>query len=179
MKAVVVIDSATPALEALADRIEDNERFYRQWLDRMKGKIRRDVTAKHGQSQFWRKRVAGSVATSLSGGRASLFTSNPEAIHKQFGGPIVARRVKMLTIPIAPEAQGKTAGQLSGGNRQLFKVEVSGNRALLGYRDADDTFRALFLLVPRVNQRAEPWWPTEDDAVDIAMGTLNNLIQTE
>lgn len=180
MKAVVIIDSATPALEALANQIEDKDRLYRQWMRRMLHKIDNDITDKHGQSQFWHKRVAGSVETSLFGGRASLFTSNPEAIHKQFGGLIYPKTVKMLAIPLDSEV--KKSGDWPrdrAKDRKLFKVEVSGGRALLGFKTDDGEFKALWLLVPRVEQRAEPWWPTEEDAIEIALKTLDDLIQTE
>lgn len=71
---------------------------------------------------------------------------------KVTGGTITPKRAKALTIPMLPEAVGRTAAkyQTDTGNR-LFKIK--GKKAL--FRKDGDGVKAVYALVSRVTQK--PW----------------------
>jgi hypothetical protein len=90
---------------------------------------------------------------------AEVSSNHVGATLKQYGGtirPVVARA---LTIPIAPEAEGKRAYELERPDRPLF---VPRGTRLLGYgkgRGKKREFRALYVLAARAVQEPDPWFP--------------------
>jgi hypothetical protein len=111
-----------------------------------------------------------------------LVDGKSPAAHKEFGGPIVARNRAALTIPIAPEAQGKLARQFSA--LTLLKPNASGDLVgVLGVmrgRGKNKSFKALFLLRRRTRPQArEPWWLTSDEALEIGQAVGSEWLDLE
>lgn len=102
----------------------------------------------------WNFRTASKDGATISNGA-------PYYRFKVTGGTITPRRAKALTIPILPEAVGRTAKeyQTDTGNR-LFTIKDK--KAL--FRKDGDSVRAVYALVARVKQG--PWpgaLPPTDD----------------
>jgi len=111
-------------------------------------------------------------------------TSHVAAGIRQTGGPISApgkgpgaTGARMLTIPVAPEAKGKTAGQLRKAGWTIFAIpgKPAPARFLLGYRlkasrckrkrkgkATRPTAQLLYVLKKSVYHPADPWFPSED-----------------
>jgi len=72
----------------------------------------------------WYKQVAAAWATgAVSADGAQLLNGASFFAHKVTGGVIRAKRVKFLTIPLIPEAHGKTARQYAQENgTKLFTI---------------------------------------------------------
>jgi hypothetical protein len=165
----------SPQLKALIGTLTNRSRFVAEWASKTASMARRSAVAHGSGGGFWERDIAVSVEIeSVSGDAFVVRTRSPLAIHKQFGGKIRATKAKFLTIPIAPEAQGKRASELSGGHRDLFRVEGKSGKAVLGYDDGS-RFHPLFVLVREVNQKAEPWWPTagEVEALGVTIAEKN------
>lgn len=85
----------------------------------------------------------------------SVTVAHPSIAQKVFGGPIVAKRARALTIPVSEEAYGRTASTFEAETgRQLFLLR-SEARLFLASR-VGGTTRAEYLLTPRVDQEPEP-----------------------
>jgi len=162
-------DAAEPreSVRRLAATFTDRAAFHAEWASRVAALARRKAVSHGGGGGFWERDVAGSVEIQPDGDGMVVQTTDRKAIHKEFGGVIRATNVEFLTIPVAPEAKGKRASELSGGDRDLFRVEGKSGKALLGY-DEGDRFHVLFVLVRETRpQKAEPWWPTEAEVAEI------------
>jgi hypothetical protein len=93
------------------------------------------------------------------------------AAQKQYGGTIRAKNARALTIPIAPEAEGKRAAEFAMGGRPLFVIASKGGNSILGY-SAGDQFVPLYVLKRSVTQKADPFFPTDDEigAIGVSEG---------
>jgi hypothetical protein len=93
----------------------------------------------------WNFRTASKDGATISNGA-------PYYRFKVTGGTITPRRAKALTIPMLPEAVGRTAKEYETdtGNR-LFTIK--GKKAL--FRKDGDSVRVVYALVARVKQ--DPW----------------------
>jgi hypothetical protein len=82
--------------------------------------------------------------------------------HKVTGGTITAKRVKFLTIPVTPEAHGRTARQFSKDIGKLFAA-----KGCLMWKKADGSINAAYILKRSVNHT--PWpnaLPPDAEIVD-------------
>lgn len=128
----------------------------------------------------WYKQVAAAWGTeSVSADGAALVNGANYFAHKVRGGTIKAKRVRFLTIPLIPEAHGKTARQYAQENRvKLFTIpgtavlfaqsKRSGSQSLLGRTvgrsrggkkvglEARTKISAVFALKRSVNQKPTP-----------------------
>lgn len=178
LQSSVAISQADERLQAMTAALRDRAKFLAEWASRTATLARRQAAAKGSGSGFWESDIAGSVEiVSVSANEFLVKTESPIAIHKQRGGPIRAKNVEFLTIPIDDEAKGKRASELSGGDRDLFRVEGQSGQPLLGYDDGDQ-FRALFVLVRETRpQRPEPWWPTDDQVAEIGIAVATRHLE--
>jgi hypothetical protein len=86
------------------------------------------------RTNFWLQ-VMRSVQTPtlpVSGTPAVVSINDPRFAQKLYGGPIVAKRAKALTIPVSPEAYGRTASVLEQEKGiKLFAIWQKGGGGLL------------------------------------------------
>jgi hypothetical protein len=86
------------------------------------------------RTNFWLQ-VMRSVQTPtlpVSGTPAVVSINDPRFAQKLYGGPIVAKRAKALTIPVSPEAYGRTAAVLEQEKGiKLFAIWQKGGGGLL------------------------------------------------
>lgn len=86
------------------------------------------------RSNFWLQ-VMRSVQTPIppSSGTPTLISINdPRFAQKLYGGPIVAKRAKALTIPVSPEAYGRSASVLEQEKGiKLFAISTKGGGGML------------------------------------------------
>lgn len=168
-----VSDSATGDLEALLKRLDNRKGFYQVWGGRLNTKIRKNARAKGGKS-FWRALADSTQVDYVSDRGASVVVQHIAAAQKQFGGRIAAKNSKYLTIPISDEARRKRAGEFS--LVKLFTITSKKGNKILGYSDGDK-FNGLYLLRKAVDQRADPFLPTDEET--IAMGEKTAIKQIE
>lgn len=93
---------------------------------------------------------------------AVVFTRNPYAAIHQFGGVIRPKNAKALTIPIAPEAEGKRASDFP--RKQTLLLLREGKAPLIVLKMPDNTIKPLFVLLKSVRIPARPFMepPPED-----------------
>lgn len=125
-----------------------------------RGKERTEPNRLGGRrTHFWRQ-VADSVQAPLVRGDTAVTISinHPAIAQKVMGGTIHAKRAKLLTIPVSPEAYGRTAATFEHetGLQLIFLRE--GKNALLATRRNKDN-KALqieYILTPSVTQAPDP-----------------------
>jgi hypothetical protein len=145
-----------------------------RWGQAVSIKARGNARAKGGK-KFWRQ-IADSVRLkTLSSESVEVGVWHVAAGHKQTGGPIVAKNVKNLTIPIPGSgAEGKRASEFEQGGRDLF---VPKGTHVLGYSDGNDQFHALYILTPRTKpQRPDPFFPDGPAISAIGLYEANRYI---
>jgi hypothetical protein len=140
--------------------------FLMVWGNAVAKEARQNARAKGGRN-LWREIARATRVEKLGQLGVAVACYHVAGGHKQFGGPIVATNAKALTIPIAPEAEGKRAAEFELGGRELF---VPKGTHVLGYSDDEGQFHALFVLVKRTKpQRAFPWMPGAERVGEIGM----------
>lgn len=129
-----------------------------------------------GGRRFWHDIAKNCRTRSVTETSAEVYSDKPGASLRQFGGTIVPVKAKALTIPISPEAEGKTAREFSAGGKVLFKIKGKGGNGILAYTDSDGQLHALFALRMRVYQKPDPWWPTDEEVADIGLAEAQRMI---
>lgn len=125
-----------------------------------RGKDRTESNRLGGKrTHFWRQ-VADSVQAPMVQGDTSVTISvnHPAIAQKVLGGTIRAKRAKMLTIPVSPEAYGRTASTFEHETGLKLIFLKAGNNALLATRRSQDS-KALqieYILTPSVEQAPDP-----------------------
>lgn len=153
------------ALVAAAGRAVANtlRAHYRQ-------KDRTEINKLGGQrTHFWLA-VSRSVQAPVMEGetRAAVSINHPAIAQKVFGGIISAKRVRYLTIPVTPEAYGRTARTFESetGLKLIFIKPAEKGKAPCLATVAEDSGQVTtqFLLTPSVTQDADPTaLPAQDD----------------
>ena len=155
----------TPELDVLIHSLKNQQAFLLLWGNKIARQARENARAKGGR-RFWGEIARSLRVRAVSDTAVEVGFNNPEqealGSHKHYGGEIRAKNKQALTIPIAPEAKGRTAAEMSVG-RKLFVVNGgSDGTGILGYTDGAGAFRALFALRKRVVQKPDPWWPPDE-----------------
>lgn len=155
----------------LASRVRKPLRLLKTWGNSVAKSARANALEKGG-TNFWRG-IARSVRLKQASESSMIVGSNHfAAAQKQFGGEIRAKKKQALTIPVSPEAKGKTAKEFKSGGRPLFVVrgnlEGKDTLGLLGY-SAHGEFFPMFVLRKSVKQKAEPWFPEEAEITSLGM----------
>ena len=154
-------------LDRLVSKLKRPAPLFKTW-----GLKTRDLGREHARQhskggKFWRGIERQTVLVSVDNSGARVECQHFAGWHKEHGGVIKPVNAEALTIPINPKAEGKTAAEFSLGGKQLFILKGTN---LLGYSSGTGKsarFVPLFLLVRRVNQKAEPWWPTRQEVSEI------------
>ncbi|MEA4862718.1 MAG: hypothetical protein VB042_05375 [Victivallaceae bacterium] len=153
------------ALEKLIASLDNRAAFVAQWAARSATVVRARARAKHPGSELWGGTIPGAVVVNHSGEQAEVGMDMASkggqiAAHKEHGGTIRARRGKYLAIPLIAAAAGKSPRTFFDMRDTVFRKTRRGG--VLGWMDGEQ-FRAVFALVPSVDQKAEPWWPADDE----------------
>lgn len=106
---------------------------------------------------FWgqvQESVRGPI--DMPGGGVRVAVTDPRILQKIRGGPIVAKNVRYLTIPIHPESYARRAAELFSIVGRLFVIHTrKGHLFLAGRKQGDKRATFYYLLKERVNQK--PW----------------------
>jgi len=165
----VSIDEVTPLFQRLALALSPSRqsRLMLQWGAYTANEARKNALAKGGR-RLWRA-IARSVMVEKVGARGDVAVRayHIAAAQKQFGGSISApgkgpgsKGAEALTIPIADEAEGRMASEFD----PLGIFRPKGTNVLAINRGG--VLENLFALVKSTEeQKADPWWPTEDDTL--------------
>jgi hypothetical protein len=127
---------------------------------REKDRTEGNTLAPDRRSHLWNKIAQSVQAPVISDRAATIDVTHPIIPQKVFGGPIIAKRAKALTIPISGEAYGRsTATFEQETGLQLFvlkkKNDPNGRGGLLAAAEGQG-IKVHYLLTPRVDQEADP-----------------------
>ncbi len=157
------IAATTARLDSLVSGLKRTAPLFKTWGLRSRDLARKHAAAHSKGGKFWKSIARATVLSRVDASGATVECQHFAGWHKEHGGTISAVKAKALTIPIAPQAEGKTAAEFSLGGKRLFVPKGS---SLLGYSDGT-RFVPLFLLRRRVSQKAEPWWPSASEITAI------------
>lgn len=104
------------------------------------------------RTNFWSAVAASVQSPRMLPGRIVISITHPAIAQKVHGGTITAKKTKNLSIPIAPEAHGKSPRVFSS---LQFAMTAAGVK-LLGLRESGGGIKWLYLLTPSVTQDADP-----------------------
>ncbi len=177
---MVRIEFQPPDLDPILRVVATNERlrrsFLKNWANAAAMDARANARAKGGR-RYWSDLARSIQVRRVSERAEEVSSSQIGAGLKQFGGTVRPKHAKALTIPIVPEAKGKTAYELERPDRPLFVVsEATGDPetvGVLGYakksRKGDvSSFHPLFVLRRKAQMRPEPWFPTAQRIAELA-----------
>lgn len=109
---------------------------------------------------FW-SMVAGSVnAGRIEVGRVRISVANPYFAQKVFGGPIIPKNAKNLTIPVDPLSRGRTVSVFeyeTGIKLFLLKKKGGGLTKLLAGLSASKSLKVFYVLSKGVDQDPDPY----------------------
>lgn len=136
------------------------------------------------RQKFWLQVAAGVQPgqIDLGMGRITIPINHPAIAQKVKGGPIRAKRVQNLSIPVDKEAYGRNAAtyERETGNK-LFFIK-SGRFALLVTKMDPDSkfFQAIYLLTPSVYQKPDPdALPSEAEMNAVIVESGNEALQRQ
>lgn len=163
----VRIDGAAVSEEfdALVVKLRNKAPLFKTWAQATAKLAKRNARAHSKGGRFWLA-IADSVKIdSVDDSGASLTCHHFAGKHKHEGGTIRPKNKKCLTIPVSPEAVGKTAAEFALGGTPLFKPK---GMDVIGY-SVDGVFKSMFALRTSAVQDPEPWWPSPSDVSDIGL----------
>jgi len=99
--------------------------------------------------------LLNSISRRHTGKEATVFTNNPYARIHEFGGVILPKRAKALTVPLSPLAEGKRAGDFD--RKQTFLLKRDGKAPVIMLKQEQGEPIALFVLLKSVRIPARPF----------------------
>lgn len=110
------------------------------------------------RTHLWNEFARSVNVPVLTDTTAQISISDPRAAHKHTGGVITAKRVKFLTIPVAPEAHGRTARTLESElGIKLFVLGTGDRAGLFGQMaGGEQGVKMYFVLKSSVTQPPDP-----------------------
>lgn len=155
-----------PLVAALVFQLRNKNAFVKNWANSVAIEARENARKKGGR-RYWAELARSIRVRSVTTTEAEISSDHRGAVIKQYGGEIVPVNKKALTVPISPEARGRTAYQIERTGKQLFVVSQRtgdpGTIGVLGYarerKNGNSDFRPLFVLRKRVVQKPDPWFP--------------------
>lgn len=148
--------TATSAyLRHLIASLRNKGAFFKVWAHKTSLMAKTSARSHSKGGRFWLSIANLTKVTSANDSGAVVSCLHFAGAQKEFGGTIKAKNAKFLTIPIAPEAKGKRAGEFEN-------TFVMGGIIFQGIehgKKKDGGLKALFVLKKSVTQDAEPWWP--------------------
>ncbi len=158
-------NEATPLLNRLALGLTPTRQrgLVLSWAIRVRDEAKRIARGKGG-SRFWAQLARTIHAVPRGTSAARVQVDHVAAAQKQFGGPIVAKPGKALTIPLNPVAKRRRAREF----RDLFILPGSNLLVRHVGPRANGELVAMYLLVKRVRpQRPDPFMPNETQIANL------------
>lgn len=143
-------------LRDLVGLLKNRGAFFKVWGHKATLMAKTSARSHSQGGKFWPSIANLTKVTSAHNDGAVVQCLHFAGAQKEFGGTIRAKNAKFLTIPIAPEAKGKRAGEFEN-------TFVMGGIIFQGFEHGkrkDGSLKALFVLKKSVDQEAEPWWPS-------------------
>lgn len=155
-----------PLVAALVFQLRNKKAFVKNWANSVAIEARGNAREKGGR-RYWQELARSIRVKSISATEAEISSDYKGAVIKQYGGEIRPVNAKALTVPISPEAKGRTAYEIERTGKKLFVISQKtgdpGTVGVLGYartrKSGDSDFRPLFVLRTRVMQKPDPWFP--------------------
>lgn len=160
-------DSTMADLREVLGRVRKPERMLKviakRAEDELKGYFRtRDLISPNKlgaeRKHFWQQ-VADSVTgeEDAAGSTVRLGIAHPHFAQKLYGGVIRVKSARALTIPVTPEAYGKTTKEFQAATGlRLFRIKPHGKEWLATRLKGAKEVTVQYLLKPSVNQAADP-----------------------
>ena len=108
------------------------------------------------RQHFWRAVGLSVQLPELTDTNATVTVSDPRYAHKVQGGTIEAKRASFLTIPITPEAYGRTAAVFERETGMKLFALGHGGQGVLAVKSADGQVIPQYVLKKSVNQKPDP-----------------------
>lgn len=170
MISVNIHENATVHLKSLT---KQSKKMYMDLFGNMyKTETVKRARARSKGGTFW-SRIIGTIALEQKSDSVLVGTTSIYASHKQTGGMIKAKFKKCLTIPISPESRNKNVGDF----KDLFKIKSKTGNDILAQKDGDE-IKPLFILRKSVKQKAEPFFPSNEETKPIAETAYNATMKT-
>jgi hypothetical protein len=116
------------------------------------------------RTNFWLQIARSVQSPAVEGDHVRVSINDPRIAQKVYGGTIRAKRAKSLTIPVAPEAYGRTAATLEHElGIKLFVMPSDFGQGLLAAtiskgkgKNAKNTIKVFYVLRGSVHQDPDP-----------------------
>lgn len=133
------------------------------------------------RTHMWNEFARSVNVSNLTDTGAAVVISDPRAAQKHLGGEIHAKRAKMLTIPVTPEAYGRTARTLASElGIKLFVLGTGDRAGLFGQAGGGEHGIKMYYLLKRsVMQSPDPpegILPPEDEIKTVALTHAQNAL---
>ncbi len=144
-------------VKCVISNVHNKITLLKKWANSCADEARANAAAKGGR-RYWSELASLIRVKSVSDNTAEISADHVGADIKQYGGVIKPVSKQALTIPIAPEAKGKTAYECNTSAHPLFRLPKT---RLLGYAEEDGSFKPLFVLAKKAVQHPDPWFPSD------------------
>ncbi len=156
MKLNIQTPNLDPFMRKVVGMIKNKLAFVKVWANASAQEGRETARRKPGR-RWWRDLARSVQVRTVSESAAEVSSNQVGASLKQYGGTVRPKRAKALTIPIAPEAKGKTAYEMNTPSQPLFRPKGT---SFLARANKDGTLKPLFALVAKADQQPDPWFPS-------------------
>ena len=147
------------------------------WRENLRRKDRTGNRLRGERTHYWAK-AAASVKAKVKSNRVQLTASQVGLLQHYKGGPITAKKARMLTIPVNPKAHAKSAGEI-GGLSVIKTGKGSGARLLLAKTDnGSPRLEAYYLLTKSVMQEPDPTVVNEQEILEAGRRGLSEFLNT-
>jgi len=176
---MIRIEFHPPNLDPMVRAVAQNEKtrltFLKNWANAVAMEARNNARQKGGR-RYWKDLARSLQVKKVSDSAVEVSSSQIGAGLKQFGGTVRPVKAKALTIPVAPEAKGRTAYEFERPDRKLFVVSGksgdAGTVGVLGYAKKTSKgaseFHPLFVLRTRAKMKPDPWFPSDAKIAHLA-----------
>lgn len=176
---MVRIEFQPPDMNPMVRKVMQNLKlrmtFLKNWANSAAMDARGNARAKGGR-RYWKDLARSIQVRQVSDSAVEVSSSQIGAGLKQFGGTVKPVKARALTIPVAPEAKGKTAYEFERPGRKLFVVSGksgdAGTVGVLGYAKKTSKgaseFHPLFVLRTRARMKPDPWFPSDAKIAHLA-----------
>ena len=136
------------------------------------------------RTNFWHQLASSVNMPALSATGVTVSISDPRAAHKHKGGVITAKRAKMLTIPVAPEAHGRRASVLEAelGIKLFLLGRETAAPVLVGHIAGEQGLKVYYALKRSVTQPPDPpegILPPPDKIKTAALGAAQSALNRQ
>ena len=156
-------DSVSPLLQQVVATMQHPARLFLTWGTVVRRDTQRRARSKGGR-RFWREVERSVRLAAASDTGVAVYTEHVAARQKEEGGAIEAKNAGALTIPVAPEAEGKRASEFP----DLFRLKSKAGSDLLVNPMPDGGIDPMFVLRKRTRpQKPDPFFTPNDVAAQL------------